>query len=61
MQTELILTQDEKYILLNLIEGEFNTIKNLNANIFFKLKEYETDLYRIHKKICDNLEDEDEE
>ena len=30
---ELILTEEEKYTLLNLIEAEFNTIKNLPYNI----------------------------
>lgn len=61
MQEPLLLTQEERYILLNLIEGEFNTIKNLNANIFYKLKEYQQDLRKIHHKIVDNFEDEDEE
>lgn len=61
MQAELILTQEEKYTLLNLIEGEFENIKRQNANIFYKLEEYQQDLRRIHHKIVDNLEDEDEE
>ena len=61
MQEELILTQDERYILLNLIEGEFENIKRQNANIFYKLEEYQQDLRRIHKKIVNNLADEDEE
>ena len=61
MQKPLELTQDERYTLLNLIEGEFENIKRQNANIFYKLEEYQQDLRRIHHKICDNLEDEDEE
>ena len=58
---ELILTEEEKYTLLNLIEGEFENIKRQNANIFYKLEEYQQDLRRIHKKIVNNLADEDEE
>ena len=61
MQKPLDLTQDERYILLNLIEGEFENIKRQNANIFYKLEEYQQDLRRIHKKIVNNLADEDEE
>ena len=61
MQEPLLLTQEERYILLNLIEGEFENIKRQNANIFYKLEKYQQDLRRIHHKICNNLEDEDEE
>ena len=61
MQEPLLLTEEEKYILLNLIEGEFENIKRQNANIFCKLEEYQIELRKIHHKICDNFEDEDEE
>lgn len=61
MQEPLLLTEEEKYILLNLIEGEFENIKRQNANIFCKLEEYQIELRKIHHKIVDNFEDEDEE
>ena len=60
MQEPLLLTEEEKHILLNLIEGEFNNIKNLNGNIYFKLESYQKELHTIYKKIVDNFEDEEE-
>ena len=47
---ELILTQQERYILLNLIEHEFKNILNLNSNIYFKLKGYEAELKKKYTK-----------
>lgn len=61
MQEPLLLTKEERNILLNLIMGEFNNIKNLNGNIYFKLESYQKELHTIYKKIVDNYEDEDEE
>lgn len=57
---ELVLTEKEKEILMNLILGEFNSIRTLNANIYFKIQEYEKDLHAIYKKIVDNMEAEEE-
>lgn len=58
---ELILTEEEKYTLLNLIEAEFNIINNLPYNINKLTESYRQELHRIHKKIVNNLADEDEE
>ena len=60
MQEELILTEEEKYTLLNLIEAELNTIENLPYNIRKLTENYRQELRRIHKKIVDNLTDEEE-
>lgn len=57
---ELILTEKEKEILMNLILGEFNSIRTLNANIYFKIQEYEKDLHAIYKKIMDSTETKEE-
>ena len=57
---ELILTEEEKYTLLNLIEAEFNIIGNLPYNIKKLTDNYLFELRTIHKKICNNLADEEE-
>lgn len=58
MQEPLILTQNEREILLDLIMGEFNNLKKLNGNYHRYIEEYQKELQAIHHKIVDNFEEE---